>query len=143
MGLRYQTADWLDGIRAVYHEGYRAMPCEGAKGATKCAPRQCLCSKALWICSQLLSPICRITRIASRSKHMWRCQRRHSSLTSVSLNRNLTTKTYNGNATVARHVAATAAKNLTPTLLELGGKNPLIISKDVNSEGYCMGSCLG
>lgn len=39
---------------------------------------------------------------------------------------------YTGNGTVGRIVAAAAAKHLTPTTLELGGKCPAIIDKDAN-----------
>jgi len=38
---------------------------------------------------------------------------------------------YTGNARTARHVAAAAAKTLTPTTLELGGKNPVLIDPEV------------
>lgn len=39
---------------------------------------------------------------------------------------------YTGNGAVGRIVAAAAAKHLTPTTLELGGKTPVIIDKDAN-----------
>ncbi|GAC1381683.1 MAG: aldehyde dehydrogenase family protein [Marmoricola sp.] len=39
---------------------------------------------------------------------------------------------YTGNGTVGRIVAAAAAKHLTPTTLELGGKSPAIVDKDAN-----------
>jgi len=37
---------------------------------------------------------------------------------------------FTGGVTVAREVAAAAAKNLTPLTLELGGKNPVIVDED-------------
>ncbi|GAO51540.1 aldehyde dehydrogenase [Saitoella complicata NRRL Y-17804] len=39
---------------------------------------------------------------------------------------------YTGNSKVARIIAAAAAKNLTPTILELGGKNPTIVTNTAN-----------
>jgi aldehyde dehydrogenase (NAD+) len=39
---------------------------------------------------------------------------------------------YTGNGTVGRIVMTAAAKNLTPVTLELGGKSPVIIDKDVD-----------
>lgn len=39
---------------------------------------------------------------------------------------------YTGNGTVGRIVAEAAAKHLTPTTLELGGKSPAIVDKDAN-----------
>ncbi|WP_183093822.1 aldehyde dehydrogenase family protein [Nocardioides stalactiti] len=39
---------------------------------------------------------------------------------------------YTGNGTVGRVVAAAAARHLTPTTLELGGKSPAIVHKDAN-----------
>ncbi len=39
---------------------------------------------------------------------------------------------YTGNGTVGRIVMQAAAKNLTPVTLELGGKSPCIVDKDVN-----------
>lgn len=39
---------------------------------------------------------------------------------------------YTGNGTVGRIVATAAAKHLTPTVLELGGKSPAIIAKDTD-----------
>ena len=39
---------------------------------------------------------------------------------------------YTGNGTVGRIVAAAAAKHLTPVTLELGGKSPVIVTKDAN-----------
>lgn len=41
---------------------------------------------------------------------------------------------YTGNGTVARVVMAAAAKHLTPVTLELGGKSPCIIDRDVDLE---------
>ncbi|MBK7585391.1 MAG: aldehyde dehydrogenase family protein [Myxococcales bacterium] len=41
---------------------------------------------------------------------------------------------YTGNGAVGRIVMAAAAKNLTPVVLELGGKSPCIIDRDVNLE---------
>ena len=41
--------------------------------------------------------------------------------------------TYTGNATVARIVAKAAAEHLTPLMLELGGKSPVVI--DPNTTG--------
>ncbi|WP_306231262.1 aldehyde dehydrogenase family protein [Agrococcus beijingensis] len=39
---------------------------------------------------------------------------------------------YTGNATVARVVAAAAAKHLTPTVLELGGKSPVYVHRSAD-----------
>lgn len=39
---------------------------------------------------------------------------------------------YTGNGTVGRIVAEAAAKHLTPTTLELGGKSPAIVDRDAN-----------
>jgi aldehyde dehydrogenase (NAD+) len=39
---------------------------------------------------------------------------------------------YTGNGAVARHVMEAAAKHLTPITLELGGKSPCIVDKDVD-----------
>ncbi|KAK2453362.1 aldehyde dehydrogenase family 3 member H1 [Trifolium repens] len=39
---------------------------------------------------------------------------------------------YTGNGKVARIVMAAAAKNLTPVVLELGGKSPVIVDSDIN-----------
>ncbi len=41
---------------------------------------------------------------------------------------------YTGNGTVARVVMAAAAKHLTPVTLELGGKSPCIVDRDVDLE---------
>ncbi len=41
---------------------------------------------------------------------------------------------YTGNGTVGRIVMAAAAKNLTPVTLELGGKSPVIVDRDVDLE---------
>ncbi|WP_201596365.1 coniferyl aldehyde dehydrogenase [Psychrobacter fulvigenes] len=41
---------------------------------------------------------------------------------------------YTGSTEVGRIVMAAAAKNLTPVTLELGGKSPVIVTKDVNLE---------
>lgn len=41
---------------------------------------------------------------------------------------------YTGNPTVARLVADAAAKTLTPTVLELGGKSPVIVDRTVNMD---------
>ena len=42
---------------------------------------------------------------------------------------------YTGSTEVGRIVMAAAAENLTPVTLELGGKSPVIVTKDVNLEG--------
>lgn len=39
---------------------------------------------------------------------------------------------FTGSASVARHIAAAAAKHLTPTTLELGGQGPAIVTKSAN-----------
>ncbi|XP_044480379.1 aldehyde dehydrogenase family 3 member H1-like [Mangifera indica] len=39
---------------------------------------------------------------------------------------------YTGNARVARIVMAAAAKHLTPVVLELGGKSPVVVDSDIN-----------
>ena len=39
---------------------------------------------------------------------------------------------YTGNGVVARVIAAAAARHLTPTTLELGGKSPVIVASDAN-----------
>jgi aldehyde dehydrogenase (NAD+) len=39
---------------------------------------------------------------------------------------------YTGNTSVARHIMKAAANHLTPVTLELGGKSPCIVDKDVD-----------
>ena len=39
---------------------------------------------------------------------------------------------YTGNAQVARYVMEKAARHLTPILLELGGKSPVIVTRSAN-----------
>ena len=39
---------------------------------------------------------------------------------------------FTGGGTTARHIMAAAAKNLTPVLLELGGKSPIIVLEDAD-----------
>ncbi|KAJ3044609.1 hypothetical protein HDV00_001535 [Rhizophlyctis rosea] len=39
---------------------------------------------------------------------------------------------YTGNTNVAKIIATAAAKNLTPTILELGGKSPTIVAEDAD-----------
>jgi len=39
---------------------------------------------------------------------------------------------FNGSTPIARHVAAAAAKYLTPTVPELGGQYPAIVTKTAN-----------
>ena len=39
---------------------------------------------------------------------------------------------FTGSTPVARHVAAAAARHLTPTVLELGGQGPAIVTKSAN-----------
>ncbi len=41
---------------------------------------------------------------------------------------------FTGATSIARHIMAAAARNLVPVTLELGGKSPVIISRDVNLE---------
>ena len=41
---------------------------------------------------------------------------------------------YTGGAVVGRIVAAAAAVHLTPTLLELGGKNPALVAADADMD---------
>ncbi len=41
---------------------------------------------------------------------------------------------FTGSTTVAKYVAKSAANNLTPLTLELGGKSPTIIDKDINMD---------
>ena len=41
---------------------------------------------------------------------------------------------YAGNGIVGRVVMAAAAKHLTPVVLELGGKSPLVVDANVNLE---------
>lgn len=41
---------------------------------------------------------------------------------------------YTGNGHVARIVQQAAAKHLTPTILELGGKNPVFVTKNANAQ---------
>ncbi|PWW72562.1 aldehyde dehydrogenase [Tuber magnatum] len=48
------------------------------------------------------------------------------------LNQKFDQISYTGSATVGRIVAAAAAKNLTPCVLELGGKNPVLIDRNVD-----------
>ncbi|MCM2678293.1 coniferyl aldehyde dehydrogenase [Echinimonas agarilytica] len=53
---------------------------------------------------------------------------------------------FTGSTQVGRHVMATAAKNLTPVTLELGGKSPVLIAPDCDIEfavnRLMMGKCL-
>ncbi len=51
--------------------------------------------------------------------------------------------TFTGGGATARHVAAAAAKNLTPTVLELGGKSPQIIFGDADLEAATNGLLAG
>ncbi|XP_068336872.1 aldehyde dehydrogenase family 3 member H1-like isoform X1 [Pyrus communis] len=44
---------------------------------------------------------------------------------------------YTGNARVGRIVMASAAKHLTPVLLELGGKSPVIVDSGINLQVAC------
>lgn len=44
----------------------------------------------------------------------------------------LTSVLYTGNGAVGKIVAGAAAKTLTPTTLELGGKSPTIVAEDAN-----------
>lgn len=51
--------------------------------------------------------------------------------------------TFTGGGATARHVARSAADNLTPTVLELGGKSPQIIFDDVDPETVTNGLLSG
>ena len=51
--------------------------------------------------------------------------------------------TFTGGGATARHVAHAAADNLTPTVLELGGKSPQIIFADVDPEAVTNGLLSG
>ena len=51
--------------------------------------------------------------------------------------------TFTGGGGTARHVAAAAAGNLTPTVLELGGKSPQIIFADADPEAATNGLLAG
>lgn len=51
--------------------------------------------------------------------------------------------TFTGGGSTARHVAAAAAKNLTPTVLELGGKSPQIVFGDADVEAVTNGLLAG
>ena len=51
--------------------------------------------------------------------------------------------TFTGGGATARHVARAAADNLTPTVLELGGKSPQIIFADVDPEAVTNGLLSG
>ncbi|MCB0221463.1 MAG: aldehyde dehydrogenase [Chrysiogenetes bacterium] len=51
--------------------------------------------------------------------------------------------TFTGGGPTARRVMASAAKNLKPVALELGGKSPNIIFKDANMGKATMGSLIG
>ena len=51
--------------------------------------------------------------------------------------------TFTGGGATARHVARAAADNLTPTVLELGGKSPQIIFDDVDLEAVTNGLLSG
>ena len=51
--------------------------------------------------------------------------------------------TFTGGGATARHVARAAADNLTPTVLELGGKSPQIIFDDVDPEAVTNGLLSG
>lgn len=41
-----------------------------------------------------------------------------------------------GNGRVARIVMAAAAKHLTPVVLELGGKSPVVVDSNINLQVY-------
>ena len=47
---------------------------------------------------------------------------------------------YTGNATVGKIIAKKAAETLTPTTLELGGRNPAIISRNACVDHTCIGT---
>ena len=51
--------------------------------------------------------------------------------------------TFTGGGATARHVAAAAATNLTPTVLELGGKSPQIVFGDADLEAATNGLLAG
>lgn len=51
--------------------------------------------------------------------------------------------TFTGGGATARHVARAAAENLTPTVLELGGKSPQIIFADADPEAATNGLLAG
>ena len=51
--------------------------------------------------------------------------------------------TFTGGGSTARHVAKAAAENLTPTVLELGGKSPQIIFADADPEAATNGLLAG
>ncbi len=51
--------------------------------------------------------------------------------------------TFTGGGETARHIAAAAAKNLTPTVLELGGKSPQIVFEDADVEAATNGLVAG
>ena len=51
--------------------------------------------------------------------------------------------TFTGGSGTARHVATAAAKNLTPTVLELGGKSPQIVFEDADVEAATNGLLAG
>ncbi|KAF3922498.1 hypothetical protein AA313_de0209560 [Arthrobotrys entomopaga] len=50
---------------------------------------------------------------------------------------------YTGNGAVGRIIATAAAKNLTPTILELGGLNPCIITKNADAKLAARRICWG
>ena len=50
---------------------------------------------------------------------------------------------FTGSTEAGREVARTAAENLTPTLLELGGKNPLIVFEDADLDQAIVGAIEG
>lgn len=51
--------------------------------------------------------------------------------------------TFTGGGSTARHVASAAAANLTPTVLELGGKSPQILFEDADIEAATNGLLAG
>jgi len=57
--------------------------------------------------------------------------------TSALLNQHWDHIFYTGNGAVGRLVMQAAAKNLTPTTLELGGKSPVIVDETANMEAAC------
>ena len=50
---------------------------------------------------------------------------------------------FTGSASVARHIAVAAAKNLTPTVLELGGQGSAIVTKTANVDLAAKRICYG
>ena len=50
---------------------------------------------------------------------------------------------FTGSVATGKRVAAAAANHLTPVVLELGGKDPMIVLEDADIPNAARGGCLG